>query len=152
MVVINCIKWQDDSVVLTLDPYASLPGHALSFIETDGSVSLSLNTDAATSTAASSTLSWAVTQQPWHDGDLLMLRIVELVPEVTISDLKPSITQGQSESFTVECLSPSERVVSCSAVFGDLEDFRDLFRSPRNFAPDMQFQRDRSIAADVFDN
>ena len=41
---------------------------------------------------------------------------------------------------------------SCSAVFGDLEDFRDLFRSPRNFAPDMQFQRDRSIAADVFDN
>ena len=63
MVVINCIKWQDDSVVLTLDPCTSLSGHAFSFIETDGSVSLSLNTD-ATSTAASSTLSWAVPQQP----------------------------------------------------------------------------------------
>ena len=152
MVVINCIKWHDGSVVLTLDPYASLPGHALSFIETDGSVSLTLKTNAATSTAASSTLTWSATEQPWHDGDLLMLRIEEVFPEIAISDLDSPITQGQSESFTVECLSPSERVFSCTAVFGDFEDFRDLFRSPRNFAPDMQFQRDHSIAADVFDN
>ena len=152
MVVINCIKWQDDSVVLTLDPYASLPGHALSFIETDGSVSLTLKTNAATSTAASSTLSWAVTQQPWHDGDLLMLRIEEVFPEIAISDLDSPITQGQSDSYPGGVSVTLGEGFLLPAAFGDFEDFRDLFRSPRNFAPDMQFQRDRSIAADVFDN
>ena len=74
---ISSLKWHDGSVVMTLTPYTSLSAHTLSFIELDGEVSLSLNTDAATSTAASSTLSWSVTDQLWHDGDLLMLRIVE---------------------------------------------------------------------------
>ena len=98
---ISSLKWHDGSVVMTLTPYTSLSAHTLSFIELDGEVSLSLNTDAATSTPAAGALSWSVTDQPWHDGDLLMLRIKAVFPEIAVSDLQPTITQGQSDSFIV---------------------------------------------------
>ena len=32
------------------------------------------------------TLTWMMTDQPWEDGDLLMLRIEEVVPEVSLSN------------------------------------------------------------------
>ena len=55
-------------------------GHRLDFIELDGAVSLSLVVDEATvnpstGSGQAGTLSWTVAEQPWHDGDLLMLRI-----------------------------------------------------------------------------
>ena len=51
--------------------------HILDFIELDGSVSLSLEVFDATVGAepASNTLSWAVSSQPWENGDKLMIRI-----------------------------------------------------------------------------
>ncbi len=101
---ISGLWWDNDSVVLSLSPHTTLSGHELSFIELDGSVSLTLKTDSATSTTASNTLSWSVPNQPWHPGDQLMLRITELFPEVSISDLDSPIIQGQSDSFSVSTL------------------------------------------------
>ena len=45
------------------------------FIELDGTVSLSLAIDDAAVDPLTNTLSWAVSPQPWDDGDKLMLRI-----------------------------------------------------------------------------
>ena len=72
---ITGLKWQNGSVVLTLDPYASLSGHTLDFIAQDGSVAPSLAVSSATADSAAGTLTWAVPVQPWRDGDQLMLRI-----------------------------------------------------------------------------
>ena len=72
---LQSLTWQGGSVVLTLSPYVSLTGNAIDFIELDGSVSLTLSADAATVDSAAGTLTWSVATQPWHDGDLLMLRI-----------------------------------------------------------------------------
>ena len=72
---ITGLKWQSGSVVLTLAPYASLSGHTLDFIALDGSVDPSLPVSSATADSAAGTLTWAVAEQPWRDGDQLMLRI-----------------------------------------------------------------------------
>ena len=72
---ITGLKWQNGSVVLTLAPYASLSGHTLDFIALDGSVDPSLAVSSATADSAAGTLTWAVPEQPWRDGDQLMLRI-----------------------------------------------------------------------------
>ena len=72
---ITGLKWESGSVVLSLSPYSSLSGHKLDFIELDGSIGLSLETSSATGDTTAGTLTWTVTDQPWHDGDTLMLRI-----------------------------------------------------------------------------
>ena len=72
---ITGLKWESGSVVLSLSPYSSLSGHNLDFIELDGSVSLSLPVSSATADSSAGTLTWSVSDQPWHNGDLLMLRI-----------------------------------------------------------------------------
>ena len=69
------LHWDDDSVKLALEPYASLAGHALDFIALDGTVSLYLNVSDAIADDAAKTLTWQVSSQPWQDWDLLMLRI-----------------------------------------------------------------------------
>ena len=74
---IQRIEWVSDTVKVKVSPHTGLAGHKLDFIELDGSVSLSLVVDEATVDAAKGTLSWTVAEQPWHDGDLLMLRIRE---------------------------------------------------------------------------
>ena len=71
---ITGLKWDNASVVLTLSPHASLSGHNLDFIELDGSVSLSLPVSSATVDTTAGTLTWSVPNQPWHHGDMLMLR------------------------------------------------------------------------------
>ena len=75
---ITGLKWDSGSVVLSLSPYSSLSGHKLDFIDLDGSVSLSLPASSATEDTTAGTLTWSVSDQPWHDGDLLMLRIATL--------------------------------------------------------------------------
>ena len=96
------IEWASDTVKVKVSPHTGLVGHRLDFIELDGSVSLSLQADDATVDAANTTLSWTVTEQPWHDGDLLMLRIKEVVPEVALIDVPETITHGRSESVTLK--------------------------------------------------
>ena len=104
---IQRIEWAADTVKVKVSPHTELAGHKLDFIELDGSVSLSLQVDEATVDAANRTLSWTVSEQPWHDGDLLMVRIAELVTEVDLVNVPPTITQGQSASVTVRA--PSHR-------------------------------------------
>ena len=72
---ITGLKWESGSVVLSLSTHASLSGHKLDFIELDGSVSLSLPASYATEDTTAGTLSWSITEQPWHHGEMLMLRI-----------------------------------------------------------------------------
>ena len=96
------IEWASNTVKMKVSPHTGLGNHKLDFIELDGSVSLSLAVDDATVDAANHALSWEVTPQPWDDGDLLMLRIAEVVPEVALVDVPSTVAQGSSESFTVK--------------------------------------------------
>ncbi len=68
---------QSGTVKLGVTPDDALAGHIVDFIELDGTVSLSLDVAAATVDEANNTLNWSVASQPWHDGDLLMVRIRE---------------------------------------------------------------------------
>ena len=99
---INSLEWSNNKVVLTLDTHVSLSGYVLDFIELDGSVSLSLFTDSATVDSTAGTHSWSVTTQPWENGDLLMLRIRKLLPEVSLTNLPSSLEQGSAHLFTVK--------------------------------------------------
>ena len=74
---IHGIAWEAGSVKLKVSPHTGLEGHKLDFIELDGAASLSLQVNDATVDAANGTLSWEVSEQPWKDGDLLMVRIRE---------------------------------------------------------------------------
>ena len=68
---ISSLKWQDGAVTMTLSPTASVADYAIDFIDINGTTTLSLTSDNASTTA----LTWTVPEKPWADGDLLMLRI-----------------------------------------------------------------------------
>ena len=72
---ITGLKWENNSVVLTLSPHVSLSGLRLDFIASDGSVALSLPVSSAMEDSTVGTLTWSMAQQPWVAGDLVMLRI-----------------------------------------------------------------------------
>ena len=74
---VESIAWESGTVKLTLSPHTGLANHTLDFIELDGTVSLSLDVADATVDAANDRLSWTVSEQPWEDGDMLMVRIRE---------------------------------------------------------------------------
>lgn len=68
------LNWQGGALTLTLDPYFPLTSLALEFID-GGDIILTLfPSDAATDSEAG-TLTWAVPEQPWQDGDSLTFRI-----------------------------------------------------------------------------
>ena len=72
---ITGLEWTDGKVTLSLDPYVSLDGYTLDFIELDGTASLILPASNADSNPDAGTLAWPVPDQPWQPGDKLMLRI-----------------------------------------------------------------------------
>ncbi len=72
---ITSLKWENGAVTMALSPSASLTGYVLDFIDTTGTTILSL------SSANTTALTWSVPDQPWHDGDLLMLRLTRPPPE-----------------------------------------------------------------------
>ena len=82
-VVIKRVDWQDDHVTLQLPETTDLSDHRLDFIILDGSVSLRLDFGDATETTEgdAALLTWAICDQPWDSGDLLMLRIAEGMPD-----------------------------------------------------------------------
>ena len=96
------ISYESGTVEIEVTPYDALSGHVVDFIELDGEVSLSLKVDDATVDTASGTLSWSMAEQPWHDGDLLMVRIKETEPEIALIDVPDTLAQGQVASFTVQ--------------------------------------------------
>ena len=72
---LQSLKWESGTVMLTLNPNASLSGLALDFIALNGSVSLTLLASDAKVDSAAGTLRWSMATQPWREGDKLMLRI-----------------------------------------------------------------------------
>ena len=60
---------------LALAPYVSFAGYDMDFISLDGSVALSLSFDDAMANSESGTFTWSLPDQPWQDGDQLMLRV-----------------------------------------------------------------------------
>ena len=98
---VQSLLWNGGSVALTLEPYLFLSGQSLDFIALDGSVALTLEVSAATADSAAGSLTWALAQQPWQDGDRLMLRIRQSVtsepatptpamPEPTATPIPPT--------------------------------------------------------------
>ena len=96
---ITGLTWSDGKVGLSLNPYVSLAGYTLDFIELDGTGSLNLRgldsfDDGASISSPSDagTLLWNVSNQPWENGDKLMLRIREdsaAAPPVPASPASP---------------------------------------------------------------
>ena len=84
---ITGLKWASNAVVMTLSPYVSLSGQTVDLIELDGSVGLSLAASSATANSTAGTLTWTVTEQPWEDGDQLMLRIGTPPPAISLNDV-----------------------------------------------------------------
>lgn len=76
---IESIRWKSGKVEMRLSPHTGLANHYADFIALDGTVSLRLGFADAAETGAgdSRALKWKVCNQPWQDGDLLMLRISE---------------------------------------------------------------------------
>ena len=74
---IQGLAWQNGSVSLTLQQYVSLDGYSLDFIGLDGRMTLSLDAGSAAVDGAQGTLTWTSAERPWHEGDMLMLRIRE---------------------------------------------------------------------------
>ena len=68
------LKWEDGALTLTLNPYFPLTGLVLEFID-DGDIILTLFPGDATTDSQAGTLTWAVPEQPWQDGDSLTFRI-----------------------------------------------------------------------------
>ena len=65
---------------LEVNPDNAFTGHILDFVELDGTVSLSLDDVDAVVDRVNDTLSWTVAEQPWKDGDQLMVRVREALP------------------------------------------------------------------------
>ena len=81
---ISSLKWEDGAVTMTLSPTASLADYAVDVIDVNGTTTLSLTSDNASTTP----LTWTVTDKPWSDGDLLMLRIHKPIStDATLSNL-----------------------------------------------------------------
>ena len=72
---IGRIAYESGQVKIKVTPVTALASQVLDVIELDGAGSLSLSVANATVDAANDTLSWAVSSQPWEDGDTLMVRI-----------------------------------------------------------------------------
>ena len=76
---IQALTWESGVVTMELSTAMSLAGRSVEFIALDGSVTLSLSLDDAESQGDGS-MAWAVTRQPWKDGDQLMIRIWDTAP------------------------------------------------------------------------
>ena len=107
--VMERVEWLDGRVEMELSPAADLTGHRMDFIALDGSVALRLDFDDAVTLADdedAATFAWGVCDHPWADGDLLMLRIAEGVPD-----------DGGAAMNDLECLvAMPERISAPAAV------------------------------------
>lgn len=68
------VAWRDGTLTLKIDPYYSMNGLVLEFID-NGDVILTLSPSEATTDKAAGTLTWAVENQPREVGDSLTFRI-----------------------------------------------------------------------------
>ena len=74
---LGSIAYESSTVEVEVTPVDALDDHTLDIIELDGAVSLSLDVGDAVVDGEDGVLRWSVAEQPWEDGDLLMVRIRE---------------------------------------------------------------------------
>ena len=83
---IDRTSWSDSKVEIVLSDEAELDGHHIDSLALDGSTSLRLEFDDASQTASSDdtqSFSWGVCDQPWENGDQLMIRISKSGADLT---------------------------------------------------------------------
>ena len=96
-VKIERIEWEANRLEIEFAPHNRLAEHHIDFIALDGTVSLRLDFDDASEIGEGTdrALSWNVCEQPWSEGDLLMLRISES-PENLLSATNNASCPGDS--------------------------------------------------------
>ena len=102
--VIERIEWRDGQVQMELSPSVDLDDYRMDFIALDGSVALRLYSEDAIEAVDDdevATLAWGVCEQPWEDGDLLMLRIATGDPD-----------DGVQATNDAECLAAAQEQVT----------------------------------------
>ena len=72
-------RGQAGKVKVKIVPWDALSG-VVDVIELDGTVSASLRVANSSVDLGSDTVTWSVPSQPWHDGDMLMVRIRRAAP------------------------------------------------------------------------
>ena len=77
---VESISYESGKVRVKIVPWSIMSGRVLDFIELDGTVSMSLKVTNSAVEDATDTLTWTVSSQPWHDGDMLMVRIRRAAP------------------------------------------------------------------------
>ena len=102
---LSSISYESSTVKVEVTPDGALDGHVVDVIELDGTVSLSLDVFDATVDSVNDTLNWTVSEQPWDDGDLLMVRIREAPPSC------------RSNSVVLNADSEPALVGDCEALF-----------------------------------
>ena len=97
-IVVEGIKWRDEQLEMELSAATDLADHRMDFIALDGSVSLRLDFDNAIDSEEGSAakLSWGVCEQPWEDGDMLMIRIASGIPDDGVQATNDSECQTAS--------------------------------------------------------
>ena len=99
--MLESISWESGVVKIEADPHDALGGHVLDFIELDGTVPLALDVFDAMVEGANGTLSWAVSSQPWADGDKLMVRIRKPLPSCRSRTVIPGT--GSEPWLEIDC-------------------------------------------------
>ena len=69
------LTWKEGVVTLELEQFVALTGHAIDFIDMDGSVNLTLSFDETTAAEDSGIFTWTIAESPWQEGDQLLLRL-----------------------------------------------------------------------------
>ena len=93
---ISSLKWENGTVTMGLSPAASLSGNMMDIIDVTGTTTLSLSLNSGSTTA----LAWSVPEQPWSDGDLLMLRIGPASTTSTVTNVLEPASAPQNLSAT----------------------------------------------------
>ena len=71
------LEWKDGIVTLKLTRNVMFAGHTIDFIGLDGSIVLSLQFDDSTLNNQTGEITWSLPEQPWQDGDQLLIRVHE---------------------------------------------------------------------------
>ena len=76
---VDRLTWFEGVIEMQLTPHTNLSSYEMDIIELDGSVSLTIPFSRATvrGDGGSRSYTWEQCDQPWHDDDLLMIRIRE---------------------------------------------------------------------------
>ena len=98
-VTLSSLRWENGTVTLGLSPTTTMAGHAIDFVDTTGTTTLSLMFDDAVGGTTST--AWSVPTAPWADGDMLMMRIRELPPPNPVTVTLTPRPQGSNTFFNV---------------------------------------------------